>query len=322
MKGWLKLSVKLIISAGLLALVFYYIPFANVITTLKTAQPSWFAAALALGVLQMYLSAARLKILTDMQGINASYLDIVKINFIGTFYGMVLPGELVSGVIRWQRLYKIDRKGHEALSAIIFARIISTIYLVLFGILFSLLDDVRSHFNLLVPIFFFIFIGLVLVFLIGTVPQFTAVLKRFEKIIPQALQRLLQKQLSAIAKFRQLPRCSIVTVSIISCLEHLAGIFLFLFLAQAVSAGLCFVQIGWLRSAVVLVQLLPVSFSGLGVREGALVLLSQPYGVTGALAVSMSLLLFGKNLFIGAIGGIIELRSLIFPLSKDEQERD
>jgi hypothetical protein len=36
----------------------------------------------------------------------------------------------------------------------------------------------------------------------------------------------------------------------------------------------------------------------------------------------MSLLLFGKNLFIGAIGGIIELQSLIFPPTKGEQERD
>jgi hypothetical protein len=113
-----------------------------------------------------------------------------------------------------------------------------------------------------------------------------------------------------------------VAVSTISCLEHLVGIFLILFLAHAVLAGLNFVQIGWLRSAVVLVQLLPVSFSGLGIREGTFVLLSEPYGVTGALAVSMSLLLFGKNLFIGAIGGIIELQSLIFPPTKGEQERD
>lgn len=309
--------MKLIISACLLGLVFYFIPFANVISSLGTAKPSWFAAALGLGVLQMYLSAARLKILTDQQGINASYVDIVKINFIGAFYGTVLPGELVSGAIRWQRLYQIDRKGHEALSAIIFARIISTFYLVLFGILFSLLDDVRSHFNLLVPIFFFIFIVLVLVCLIGTIPKFTAVLVIFEKSMPQSMQRILQKQLSAISRFRQLPRRSILAVSIISCLEHLAGIFLILFLAHAVSAELTFVQIGWLRSAVVLVQLLPVSFSGLGVREGAIVLLLQPYGIEGALAVSLSLLLFGKNLFIGAIGGFLEVQSLIVSPSKD-----
>lgn len=310
MKTWLTLSVKLIISACLLGLVFYFIPFANVTSSLRTAEPSWFAAALGLGILQVYLSAARLKILTDKQGINASYPDIVKINFIGTFYGTVLPGELVSGAIRWQRLYKIDRKGHEALSAIIFARIISTVYLLLFGLLFSLLDETRSHFNLLVPIFFTIFIGLVLVCLIGTIPQFTTVLVRFEKAMPLSVQRILQKQLSAIGRFRQLPRRSILTVSIISCLEHLVGIFLILFLAHAVSAELTFVQIGWLRSAVVLVQLLPVSFSGLGVREGTIALLLQPYGIEGALAVSLSLLLFGKNLFIGAIGGILEVKSL------------
>gem|GEM_PF-7122661 len=134
-----------------------------------------------------------------------------------------------------------------------------------------------------------------LVVLIGTVPQFTAVLKRFEKIIPQALQRILQMQLSVIAKSRQLPGRSIVAVSIISIIEHLAGIFLFLLLAHAVSAKLIFVQLGWLRSAVVLVQLLPVSFSGLGVREGTFVLLSQPYGVAGVLAECMSLLLLAKT---------------------------
>ncbi|MFV2056708.1 MAG: lysylphosphatidylglycerol synthase transmembrane domain-containing protein [Thiohalomonadales bacterium] len=317
MKAWLTLSVKLIISACLLGLVFYFIPFANVISSLRTAELSWVAAALGLGVLQTYLSAARLKILTDKQGINARYADIVNINFIGTFYGTILPGELASGVIRWQRLYQIDHKGHEALSAIIFARFISTVYLVLFGILFSLLDDVRSHFNLLVSIFFFIFMGLMLVCLIGTIPQFTTVLARFEKAMPQSLQRILQKQLSAIGRFRQLPRRTILAVSIISSLEHLVGIFLILFLAYAVSAEITFVQIGWLRSAVVLVQLLPVSFSGLGVREGTIVLLLQPYGIEGAQAVSLSLLLFGKNLFIGAIGGIIEVKSLIVSLSKD-----
>jgi uncharacterized protein (TIRG00374 family) len=316
-KSWLTLFVKLIISACLLGLVFYFIPFENVISSLRNANPLWFTAALGLGILQMYLSAARLKILTDTQGINARYVDIVKINFIGTFYGTVLPGELVSGVIRWQRLYQIDRKGHEALSAIIFARIISTVYLLLFGILFSLLDDIASHFNLLVPIFLFILLGLVFVFLIGTIPRFTTVLARFEKAIPQSIQRILQKQLSAIGRFRQLPRRSILAVSIVSCLEHLAGIFLILFLAYAVSAELSFVQIGWLRSAVVLVQLLPVSFSGLGVREGTIVLLLQPYGIEGAMAVSLSLLLFGKNLFIGAIGGILEIKSLIVQPSKD-----
>jgi uncharacterized protein (TIRG00374 family) len=310
-KAWFSFSVKLIISACLLGLIFYFIPLASVISSLGAAEPSWFAAALCLGVLQMYLSAARLKILTDKQGINARYLDIVKINFIGTFYGTVLPGELVSGAIRWHRLYQIDRKGHEALSAIIFARIISTFYLVLFGILFSFLDDVRSHFHLLVPIFLFIFIALVIVLLVGTIPRLSTVFKKFEKAMPLSLQRLLQKQMLSIGRFRQLPRSSILAISIISCLEHLAGIFLILFLAYAVSAELTFVQIGWLRSAVVLVQLLPVSFSGLGVREGTIVLLLQPYGIEGSLALSLSLLLFGKNLFIGAIGGMIEARTLI-----------
>ena len=49
--------------------------------------------------------------------------------------------------------------------------------------------------------------------------------------------------------------------------------------------------------------MLPVTLSGIGVREGAWVLLLAPYGVAGADAVAYSLVYFAAFLLVGAAGG-------------------
>jgi hypothetical protein len=62
--------------------------------------------------------------------------------------------------------------------------------------------------------------------------------------------------------------------------------------------------------------MIPISISGLGVREGALLFLLKPYGVWGEEALALSLIIFGITvLLIGAIGGLLEGRKLLFPSS-------
>jgi uncharacterized membrane protein YbhN (UPF0104 family) len=49
-------------------------------------------------------------------------------------------------------------------------------------------------------------------------------------------------------------------------------------------------------------QVLPLSVSGIGLREGVLVLLLQPLGVPTAEAVALGLLLYGVNLAVSLLG--------------------
>jgi len=53
---------------------------------------------------------------------------------------------------------------------------------------------------------------------------------------------------------------------------------------------------------VAIAQVLPVSVSGLGLREGALVILLQPLGVGKEKAVALGLLLYGMNLAVSLLG--------------------
>ena len=53
---------------------------------------------------------------------------------------------------------------------------------------------------------------------------------------------------------------------------------------------------------VAMAQVLPVSVNGLGLREGALVLLLQPLGVATGQAVALGLVLYGLNLLVSLLG--------------------
>ena len=70
-------------------------------------------------------------------------------------------------------------------------------------------------------------------------------------------------------------------------------------------------NIGWVRSVVLLIGMLPVALAGFGVREGSLIAALQPYGVTAAQAVALSFLLFGRDLLSAAVGGLAEARSFL-----------
>ena len=62
------------------------------------------------------------------------------------------------------------------------------------------------------------------------------------------------------------------------------------------SAAMAFVPI------VAIAQVLPLSVNGLGLREGALVLLLAPLGVPAGQAVALGLLLYGMNLVVSLLG--------------------
>jgi uncharacterized protein (TIRG00374 family) len=264
----------------------------------------------------MYLSAGRLKNLADWQGLDVPFKEIVKINFISGFYGTVLAGEVVGGAVRWYRLYAIDRKGAEALAAIVFARIVSIAFLALLGILFASLDRVHPYFHTTVLILSSILTTIVAIALLGFHPRAIAIKVSLDqarhRLLPGWLRAQLGKLIIATTRFHKLPLKSVFTIAGFSLLEHMSGVLLMLLLAHSLDIAITFTQIGWVRSVVLIVTFIPASISGLGVREGALLVLLQPYSIDGADALALSLLIFGRTLVIAGIGGILELWERLF----------
>jgi uncharacterized membrane protein YbhN (UPF0104 family) len=72
--------------------------------------------------------------------------------------------------------------------------------------------------------------------------------------------------------------------------------------SRALGIGIGLAPIMAFIPVVAMAQVLPVSVNGLGLREGALVLLLQPLGVATGQAVALGLVLYGLNLLVSLLG--------------------
>jgi hypothetical protein len=118
---------------------------------------------------------------------------------------------------------------------------------------------------------------------------------------------------ASLRHYRSLTPHFVVSVLALSLASHAAGTVSYAWLADSLELGVPLTAIGWVRACVVLLTMLPISISGLGVREGALVFLLAPYGASGADAIALSLLRLLGTLTIGLVGGVYELRRVAWP---------
>jgi hypothetical protein len=88
-------------------------------------------------------------------------------------------------------------------------------------------------------------------------------------------------------------------------------VYINLLICMALGIGMSFVQLLWVVAVVSLLQSLPISIAGLGVREGAYVYLLQLQGVPAASALALSLTVFGIQVLLAAAGGLLQLQSLV-----------
>jgi uncharacterized protein (TIRG00374 family) len=241
---------------------------------------------------------------------------IFEINLITNFYGLFLPGSLAGGAIRWNKLYKTDKNGTGAFVAIIFNRFILTTATAATGVIFWALAG-NSKANDAAGLSLTGILAILLVLQGGMIHG--RIFPWVEKYLggknrmPEVLQGKLGKLIVSLRQYRDLPLTSLLRLAALSFTEEFLGVVSYYFVSLAIGMEVPFVQLGWIRSCILIVTMLPISISGFGVREGTLIALLAPYGVSGNVAVAFSLLLFARSLLSAAIGGVLETASLLFP---------
>ncbi len=109
-------------------------------------------------------------------------------------------------------------------------------------------------------------------------------------------------------------------VAALSLASQLAGAAAFFCWSRSLGSSVGFAELSWARSCYLLTVLLPITFAGLGAREGILILLLRPYGVPGAEAVALSFLQLTGTLTMATLGGLFELRRL-WPMHRSTDPR-
>lgn len=313
MRKKLFFSIKLII---LLLIFFWIFKSVNVNEAIKVLSKTkliyFFIAFLLTNLSNLLLTVKWYRLATPLK-IKSPFIELLKLNYISMFYSIFVPGQASGELIKGLKLSSKEGS-HEKVWIPIFIDKITNLLIILIIGLVALLSDktfVQNKSLIFLVSFITAFLALLSIVL------FSEKTTKFVNSLKEGLVKLLKlfkfkadilKDFS-LSYFENYKKHDLLMYETFmwSFLIKLPHIFAFYFLALSLNIKLDLIQSAWLFSLVSIASLLPISFSGLGVREGTVVILLSQIGVQNYLALSLSMLIFTTGILIGLIGGVIEL---------------
>ena len=320
---WQKRILRVVASIALVIGIFWFIPFQEVIESFRKVRLDYVILGFALNLISALLEGVQLWMLLQRAAVPATVWSVFETKMTTRFYAQFLPSELMAASVKFYRLAEPTKQWSEVMAALVFFRVINMGALTLLGLGFWILEMPQGPGR---------WIGVVLIAMTMLLLAVHAALSspqvaRFGKRVLQTrwfawLRGKLVDKIKAftgktIASYR-LFHASTLAITLFAILRHAIGIYSFWLVARALGIELSFLTIGWIRVVLHAIMSLPISLSGIGIREGSLVVLLHEYGVSGADAVALAFLLFIINLAQNSLGGIFELKNMIRPKPRDD----
>jgi uncharacterized protein (TIRG00374 family) len=306
-KALAALAAKLTISVGLLLLVLAKVDVHSVVAILKEADPLLVVLWYMLVPVTIGLTAWRWEILAP--GLN--YPMALKYTWIGVFYGHVLPGSIAGDVAKGVSLALKDASARTGLAASIVAEkgIGLAALLVYFdaacAVVYFLYGDDSPQIRHLAVIA----LVLSLAGVIGAMAAAVVALRSDLFAVRGRSGRLgrLAEGIGSAARFYRGKPALLLKAFLISMAIHVVNIFAtyLSFRALQIDAGLLLAAV--IYPVVSVMLLIPISISGIGVRDATLAVLFNLFGLAAASGVALSWLALLATIPNVMIGGIIQL---------------
>jgi uncharacterized protein (TIRG00374 family) len=299
---------QILLSLALLAWLFRQIGFTEVVQTLADIQWAWFALAFLLFQLNVVIRAYRWRVLLHALNDRPGLGYLVYLYYIGYFANNFIPSGFGGDLVKVVSLRQSHGSGSEALSSVLMERVTGLVGSSLIALV-ALLWNLTVHaLNLDLPSILWVLIvltavGIPLAFFVA---RWSDPIKLVNRHYPSI------RELPYYGKFENLvntihryPLRALVSSLLISLPFTLNLILVQMTVARAFGVELPFRVFALFVPVIALVSLLPITFNGLGLREGIYTFLFVPVGVPAATAVSMSLAFYFLRFSAGLLGGLM-----------------
>lgn len=299
-RPWGRLALRLLGSAAILGVLLALIPIGELRAALGRVPPAVWGGALLIYLGLHLIGVSKWRLLMNGAGAGLSVGDTIRCYYYGLFGNLFLPSIVGGDVVRAGLAARLSRSRSGVILGSLVDRTLDTVGLAVVAGIGALLVptalDGRSRGTFLAVLAFMGAGGAVLLGILALVP--------WARRVPYRIRRKLVTPRRAFLGLRRQPGLLVTSLLLGIVLQTL------LVLLNAWLGGVMGLEIPlgvWLFvwPLAKIAAILPVTQGGIGVREGALVVLFQPFGVPAATAMATGLVFTAIVMLGGLIGGAI-----------------
>ncbi len=277
------------------------------IDTLKGADTVLLVAAVLIGIVINMVSAFKWYMLTQAQGLGASYWRVFAYYLVGQFYNMFLPTSVGGDVVRSYELGKFSGRQADSLASVFVERYTGVVTLLFVSTIAVLTQLTRFNqdFIILTLVVFALGLGGVGWLLLDARPYswLKTVLQTRFPVTEKGFSKL-DKLLGSIDVYKAQP----VTIAIAffnSVVFYFFAVLNVYITALVFNADVSFLDMLIATPIIMLIMNLPISIGNIGLMEVSYVSILELLGYGAELGLAIMLLMRFKSLFDAAIGGVL-----------------
>jgi glycosyltransferase 2 family protein len=302
----LFLLLKLAVSLSILAIILTtQTSLREIGGVLRKVNPYWLVLAFSLHAVGLFASAFRWQILARAQGDDVPLGFLAKSYLVAQFFNSFLPTRFGGDIVRIWDGSRYSKSLLKSSAIVMVDRFSGVIVLFLMAVVASLfrLDMARR-----IPVVWVsLLLGLIGLALIGIffLPVFARLFASLK--LKGFFDRLRGKILlfrETILHYRTQKR-AFLRATFWAVFLQLNVILYYFLIGRALHLKINFIDYFIFIPIVLVIQIIPITINGLGLREGSYIEIFKFYGISARSAVSFSLVDVAFNLVLGLVGGII-----------------
>jgi len=305
-KSTALLLLKLVVSLSILVIILTtQTSLREIGGVLRSVNPYWLALAFSLHAVGLFASAFRWQILARAQGDDVPLGFLAKSYLVAQFFNNFLPTRFGGDIVRIWDGSRYSRSLVKSSAIVMVDRFSGVIVLFLMAVVASLfrIDMARR-----IPV---VWVSLLLG-LLGLTLVAVFFLPVFARMFASLrLKGLLDRLRGKVLLFRQTilhyrtQKRAFLRATFWAVLLQLNVILYYFLIGQALHLNIHFIDYFIFIPIVLVIQIIPITINGLGLREGSYIEIFKFYEISAQSAVSFSLVDVGFNLVLGLVGGII-----------------
>jgi glycosyltransferase 2 family protein len=303
--------LKVVVSVGLIAFLFYKLSPSNLLAQIRNVRPGLLAVSTAVFFASVVMGAYQWHRLLRAGGIDLTFGRTFAVYFVGIFFNNFLPAGVGGDAMKIYDVTKVGHDPHLVFAVTVLDRVIGIAGLCVLALVASFILLGGPGLDNL-PIYIVVFIGCVapVLALILNRRLSRAVRSLFCRISFWGLGGRFDVVFRHLGGYRKL-RPLLAQLTGLAMAVQFLRVITHILVGQAL--GMSFTMTNYLQFFVFvpllgLLMILPISINGLGVREGAGILLFTQIGFSNGQALLMELITYAIMVVVSLLGGFFFLR--------------